>query len=233
MTGVGSNVSTIIPVFNGSRYLAEAIGCLLAQTHPPAEVIVVDDGSTDDSARVAERFGPPVRVVRQANVGQAAALNAGLALARGGCVSFLDADDLWEPEKAARQVARFEARPDLDFSVTRIRNFLSPEFEGREAEFDPALFLDAPGYVVSTLMARRRLFDAVGGFDANWQHANKTEWFLRARERGAVGEEIGDVLVRRRLHTRNMSQQHAGGSVDEYLRLVKQRLDRGRAVSPR
>ena len=96
-------VSTIIPVFNGARYLGEAIESVMVQTHPALDVIVVDDGSTDGSAAVAQSFGDRVFTVRQQNLGQAAALNAGLALATGEYVAFLDADDLWEPEKAARQ----------------------------------------------------------------------------------------------------------------------------------
>lgn len=77
-------------------------------------------------------------------------------------------------------------------------------------------------------MARRSLFDQLGGFDTDLRHANKTAWFLRARDRGAVGEEIDEILVRRRLHSENQSQQRAQSSVDEYLRLVKQSLDRRR-----
>lgn len=224
--------STIIPVFNGARYLGEAIESVMAQTHPALDVIVVDDGSTDGSAAVAQSFGDRVFTVRQQNLGQAAALNAGLAWATGEYVAFLDADDLWEPEKAARQIDRFAARADLSYCVTRMRNFLSPEFESHRAELSSALFQDMPGYCCSALMTRRSVFDELGGFDTGLRHANKTAWFLRARDHGAVGEEIGEVLVHRRLHADNFSQAHAQRSLDEYLRLVKQSLDRHRRVSP-
>jgi len=221
-------VTTVVPVFNGARYLAETLESLLAQTFPAIEILVVDDGSTDESSAVASGYSPRVTLLRQDNRGQAAALNAGLAAARGDFVSFLDADDVWLPDKAARQVARFEARPDLGYSVTRIANFLSPEYAGQAARLDPALFRDTPGYVVSTLMARRAVFETIGGFDDSLIHANKTEWFLRARNRGVPGEEIPEVMVRRRLHATNQSQMHARRSLDEYLRLVKTSLDRSR-----
>lgn len=230
MRRASPQVSTVIAVFNGARYLGEAIDSVLGQTHPAIDVIVVDDGSTDGSAEIAGRYAERVRVVRQENRGQVAALNAGIAQAMGEYVAFLDADDLWEPEKIARQLDRFAARPGLGYCVTWIRNFLSPELEADRPTLNPALFQDTPGYAVSTLMARRDLFDDIGLFDAGWKHANKTAWFLRARDLGIAGEEIDQVLVRRRLHTDNVSQRHARRSLDEYLRLVKQSLDGRRGV---
>lgn len=106
----GPTVSVIIPVYNGERFLAEAIRSALDQTLSPAEIIVIDDGSTDASAEVARGFGPPVRVLAQANLGPAAARNLGVAHAAGDLLAFLDADDLWMPEKLAYQV-QFLCRP--------------------------------------------------------------------------------------------------------------------------
>lgn len=222
------HLSVIFAVFNGERYLGEAVESVLAQSHAPHEVIVVDDGSTDGSADVATGFGAPVSVVRQPNRGQPAALNVGLARASGSLIAFLDADDIWEPEKAARQAARFAARPELEYCLTRIRNFLSPEIAARREQLDPDLFEAKPGFSVCTLMARRRLFDRLGPFDTSLRHASKTSWFLRAREAGATFEHLPEVLVRRRLHAANISQTAAHRSVDEYLALLKDSLDRRR-----
>jgi len=231
MTALPFRVSAIVPVFNGARYLAATLDSVLAQTYPAIEIIVVDDGSTDRSAAIALSYSPRVALVRQKHSGQASAMNTGLEAAGGDLVSFLDADDLWLPDKAARQVARFEARPDLGYSITRIANFLSPEYESQRATLDPALFRDAPGYVVSTLMARRSVFAAIGGFDTSLAHANKTEWFVRARASRIESEVIPEVLVRRRLHDANQSQRYAQRSIDEYLTLVKGSLDRARRTS--
>src|SRR5258708_3362172 len=98
MRGRRPPVSVIIPCYNGRRFLSQAIDSVLVQTIVPGEIIVVDDGSTDDSAEVAESYGPPVRVIRQANQGESAARNVGIAAARGDYLLFLDADDLLESQ---------------------------------------------------------------------------------------------------------------------------------------
>jgi glycosyltransferase involved in cell wall biosynthesis len=95
------SVSIITPCYNGSPYLRDTIASALGQTRPPLEVIVIDDGSTDDSAAIAESFGSPVRVIRQTNQGESVARNRGIAEARGSHLLFLDADDLIAPEALA------------------------------------------------------------------------------------------------------------------------------------
>ncbi len=107
-------VSVVIPCFNREKSLGDAITSALRQTLPAAEIVVVDDGSTDGSAAVAECFGPPVRVIRRANGGAAAARNRGIAEATGDWIAFLDSDDVWAPEKLQRQAAAAEVFPEAD-----------------------------------------------------------------------------------------------------------------------
>ena len=97
-------ISCVIPVFNGERYLGEALESVLAQSYQPLEVIVVDDGSTDETAEVARRYGERVRYVWQPNAGETAARNLGLTAAHGEFIAFLDADDVWDSEKLERQI---------------------------------------------------------------------------------------------------------------------------------
>src|SRR5262245_25002643 len=109
--------SIIIPCFNGGRWLAEAVRSCLEQTTADLEVIVVDDGSSDDSHAIAARCAssdPRVRVIRQTNQGVGAARNTGLAAAVGRYVNFLDADDLFEPEKLEAQGAVLDRNPGID-----------------------------------------------------------------------------------------------------------------------
>jgi glycosyltransferase involved in cell wall biosynthesis len=105
-------VSVIIPAFNASAYLADAIEAALRQTHPPHQVIVVDDGSTDDTPAICGTFGSRITAIRQANGGEAAARNTALRAATGEYVALLDADDLSAPDRLEKQVAALSARPD-------------------------------------------------------------------------------------------------------------------------
>jgi glycosyltransferase involved in cell wall biosynthesis len=225
-----SLVSCLVPVFNGERYLREALDSIRAQTYLPLELLVADDGSTDGTAAVVRGYGAPVQYLAQPNAGPAAARNLGLRAATGTFVAFLDADDLWHPEKLARQVARFQARPDLDLCVTHVRNFWVPELAEEAARYrdHPRLTQAVPGYTTVTLLTRRALFDTVGRFDPELHHGDDTEWFLRAAEHGAVMELLPDVLTYRRMHHANLSRRQAAASRDEYVRIVKASLDRRR-----
>jgi glycosyltransferase involved in cell wall biosynthesis len=118
---VDGRVSCIVPVFNGERFVAEALESILAQTYRPIDVIVADDGSTDGTAAILSGYGGRIRVVTQPTAGPAATRNLGLEAARGEFVAFLDADDVWHPEKLAKQVRRFAARPGLQACVTHAR----------------------------------------------------------------------------------------------------------------
>jgi glycosyltransferase involved in cell wall biosynthesis len=223
-------ITCIVPTYNGEAFLGEALESILAQTYQRLEVIVADDGSTDGTLDVVARYGPRVRVVVQGNAGPAAARNLGLRAASASFVAFLDQDDLWHPEKLMRQMARFEARPELDLSVAHVQRFWTAELPAQEQKFrDHRAATALPGYISGTLLARRRAFDVVGPFNTDVRFADSMEWFLRARERGMVSELLPDVLLRHRMHGRNLSQAEAAGSRDEFLRVLKRSLDRQRA----
>jgi glycosyltransferase involved in cell wall biosynthesis len=226
-----SLISCIVPVFNGERYLREALESIFRQSYQPLEVIIVDDGSTDGTAMVAAAYREKVIYLRQDNAGPAAARNLGLSVARGEFVAFLDADDAWHQEKLARQMARFAARSELDLCITFVQNFWIPELQKKVAWFaNPALLQPFPGYITQALLTRRALFDTVGQFDPNLHHADLKDWFLRASEQGVVLEVLPDVLVYRRLHETNMSHRKAVNDREEKLRIVKAALDRRRRL---
>jgi glycosyltransferase involved in cell wall biosynthesis len=222
-------VSCIVPVFNGEKYIAETLDSILAQTHRPLEVIVIDDGSTDGTAAIVMSYGDRVRYSYQKNAGPAAAYNSALGLVQGSYVAFLGADDLWHREKTARQLARFTARPELDYCVTHLQNFWIPELQEEADRLkDHRLARPMPGYTSATLLARRRLFDEIGAFDATLQHGHDLDWFLRAAEHGAKMELLPDVLMYRRMHHTNRSRELADNSRSTYLRILKASLDRRR-----
>jgi glycosyltransferase involved in cell wall biosynthesis len=220
-------ISCILPVYNGERYLGEAIESILSQTYQSFEIIVVDDGSTDKTVEVVKSYGERLRYVRQANAGPAAARNHGIRLARGEFVAFQDADDVWHPEKLARQMARFAARSELELCSTQIQNFWIPELKEEAEHFhNHRLSQPLPGYVPQALLVRRALLDQVGLFNPALLVGDDTDWFLRAAEQGVVMEVLPDVLVYRRLHQANISRSSA--SRQFLLQAVKASLDRRR-----
>lgn len=222
-------ISCIVPVYNGEKYLGEAIESILKQSYRRVEIIVADDGSTDGTASIAARYGEQVRYLRQANAGTAAARNLGVRVAKGEFFAFLDADDVWPSDKLDRQMARFQAHPELDFCIAHVQNFWIPQLIEEEKQFrDHRIAKALPGYSTGTLLVRRDFFDAVGKFNTAIKHADDTEWFLRATEQGAVMELLPDVLLYRRLHHTNLSRTKASNSRDQYLQVLKSALDRRR-----
>jgi glycosyltransferase involved in cell wall biosynthesis len=111
LSGTGGLVSCIVPVFNGERFLREALDSIFAQTYRPIEVIVADDGSTDGSHAVLESYRGRLKCVSQATAGPAATRNLGGRASQGDMLAFLDADDLWKPEKLERQVSTLRECP--------------------------------------------------------------------------------------------------------------------------
>jgi cellulose synthase/poly-beta-1,6-N-acetylglucosamine synthase-like glycosyltransferase len=160
-------VSVVIPAYNAAATIAAAIESVLAQTRPPEEVIVVDDGSKDKTSAVVERFGPVVRLLRQANAGCGQARNSGAREARGMWLAFLDADDLWLPTKLERQLPE-TADPRIAVVVCR-KYSEEGQLLGRRLAFDDLWTRNDA--IVSSSLVRRSAFEQAGGF-----------WKLRACE---------------------------------------------------
>jgi glycosyltransferase involved in cell wall biosynthesis len=224
-------VSVVIPVFNGHKYLAEAVECVLGQQahHSELEIIVVDDGSTDGSAALARTLGGPVRVFEQPNRGAGAARNSGVAHATGEFLAFLDCDDCWEPGKLALQLAAFREKSSLDIVFTHVLNFHSPELN----EEQRARIVCRPdaiaGIIPSTMLVRRSSFERAGPFPEDTRLGELVPWLARAMDLGMQIETLPDVLARRRLHETNTGRrlQHDRG---DYVRMVRQVLLRRTAA---
>lgn len=214
-------ISTIIPAYNAERYLAEAIESVLAQTRPPEEIVVVDDGSEDGTAEVASRF-PQVRLVRKTNQGIGATLNRGVEETTGAVLTFLDADDLWVPAKLELQRQALEQGHELVFC--HVEQFLSPELtEGSAPEGA------MPGRVIGSLMVRRETFLRVGPLATRWTVGEFLDWLSRAQDLRLSIVTLPEVLLRRRLHTTNQGIRHHDARGD-YARILKAALDRRRAL---
>ena len=187
-------VSVVIPAYNAEATIRETLASALAQTFFNLEVILVDDGSTDATAAIAEGVAaedPRVRLLRQSNRGVAAARNHGVREARGGLIAFLDADDLWHPTKIAKQVeAVRRSATDVGLVYTWYRRI---DAASRILSSSRQVFLEGDVYAAlvlssfvgggSTAMIPRACVEEVGGFDGRFQGAADTELFLRVAER--------------------------------------------------
>lgn len=188
-------ISAIIPTYNRAQYLGRAVDSVLAQRRTCGELIVVDDGSTDDTAALIERVATesvvPVRLVRQENLGAAAARNLGIRMARYPLLAFLDSDDWWLPDKLSRQAAAMIARPEVLIAHTREIWFRRGQGVNQKKKHDPpcgniftaSLRMCMVG--MSTVMARRELFDRYGLFDETLPCCEDYEFWLRVGCRDA------------------------------------------------
>lgn len=218
-------VSVITPVFNCERYLADALESVLGQSYRPIELIVVDDGSTDGSAEVVRRYADRTRYVYQANSGSGAARNAGVDLASGTYLAFIDADDLWTQDKLRRQMDAVEADGSLDIVFGHVEQFVSPELPDTlrsSLRYTPGKM---PGRLPGTMVVRRDAFFRVGYFGLAIGEA--VDWTLRATERRLRSTMLPDVLLKRRLHASNSGRLHPDPR-REYVRYLKASLDRSR-----
>jgi glycosyltransferase involved in cell wall biosynthesis len=220
-------VSVIIPVYNGERYLAEAIQSILAQTYPEREIVVVDDGSTDSSARVAGQFA--VRYVFQQQAGAGAARNRGVESAEGDFFAFLDADDLWTNDKLRLQMDAFATDPELDVVFGRVEQFHSPELDAATRSKIHCPPGTIPGYSPSAMLIKRPAFEQVGPFETGLRLGEWLGWYLRATEAGLCTLMLPDLVVRRRLHHTNQGIREREARI-EYVRALKASLDRRRAT---
>lgn len=199
----GPLVSVVIPVYNGERFLADAIESALAQDYPRIETVVVDDGSSDRSAEIAASY--PVRLLRLPNGGMAHARNAGVAASNGALLAFLDADDVWLEHKVSRQAAALSARPGIGFVLARMQIFLAPGTAPPAWLPEPALREPSKAPIPSALMIRREVFERVGGFDPSYRITCDADWLARAKDIGIDWDLVDDTLLRYRIHATNGS----------------------------
>jgi glycosyltransferase involved in cell wall biosynthesis len=220
-------VSVIIPVYNGARFLRAAVESVFAQTYRPFEVIVVDDGSADDSGDIAQSF-PDVRYMRQENQGVAAARNNGIEAARGEFFAFLDQDDLWAPEKLRLQIEHLLNHPEVGYTLSQQQFFLEPGTT-LPAWFRKELLTSVhTGWVLGTLVVRRKAFEQIGNFATGYSAANDSDWFFRARAAEIPMAVVPELLLLKRIHESNDSGR-AKEILSELLKVVKSSLDRHRS----
>lgn len=210
-----NSVSIIIPNFNYGRFLNKTIDSVLEQTYPHIEIIVIDNGSTDNSREVLESYGDRIKTIFQPNLGQAVARNIGISEASGDFIALLDADDYWEPPKLERQIERVNR--EFQFIYTGFRQFESgsgatvqevhPFFQG-----DCALsFVNYPTRAIipggeSSVLISREIVKKVGDFNPLLNSASGRDFFRRCSAKTKFAF-VDESLTNYRRHNLNMSHQ--------------------------
>ncbi|HEY9693247.1 MAG TPA: glycosyltransferase family A protein [Oculatellaceae cyanobacterium] len=220
-----SLVSVIIPVYNGELYLAEAIESVLAQTYQQIEIIVIDDGSTDRTAEIAQGFSL-VQYYYQSNSGTGTARNYGVNISQGEFLAFLDADDIWVENKLTLQMQAFKNHPELDIIFGQVQQFYSP---GLPENMKNKIFCDRrlmPGCIPSAMLIKRNAFFHVGEFEGQWQTREFATWYIRATELNLTMLMLPELVTKRRIHQNNKGVK--GEFISDYVKILKAYIDRKR-----
>jgi glycosyltransferase involved in cell wall biosynthesis len=229
------SVSVIIPTHNRRDYVREAIASVVAQTYQDFELIVVDDGSDDDTGTLVAEFSPvcpSLRYVCQANQGVSVARNTGVALSSGHYLAFLDSDDVWQPSKLERQLAFFGAHPRASICQTeeiwlRRGVRVNPHAKHRKTGGDIfARSLERCLVSPSAVMLRRSLFDRVGGFDPCLPACEDYDLWLRIGATQPIHLLDTPLVIKRGGHPDQLSQRFWG--MDRFrVRALQKLLDSG------
>ncbi len=220
-------VSVIMTVYNGEKYVKEALQSIVDQTCPEKEIIVIDDGSTDNTVGIVTEFSNDLIYEYTEHAGIAAGWNRGVQKATGAYLSFLDADDLWPPHKLQKQVSFFRENPGVDIVFGYAREFSSPELSTTKTDSQKRKQQDIPGISAGTMMIEREKFLEIGLFDSKWRKGIFSDWYLRATERKVSVYMDRDIFLHRRIHDTNHGKVQRDKYVD-YVRMLKASIDRKR-----
>jgi len=212
-------VSVIVPLYNAARFIAEALASIRSQTVPAGEIIVVDDGSTDEGPGIVAAAAD-VRLVRKPHSGIGDTVNTGVAIARGDLIAFLDDDDRWLPEKTALQIAALDRDEGLAMVFGHGRRFLDTGAEERVVDVRPAVSRCSG-------LFRREALATVGKFGTGEAHEFMS-WMLAAGEAGLRYGILPEIVYERRIHDANYGVMHKDDQRQAYFTTLKAALDRRR-----
>ena len=218
-------VTVIIPVYNYANYIGATLDSVFAQTYCPIEVIVVDDGSTDNSADIVRGY-PEVQYFYQSNQGVSVARNVAIAAAKGEFIAFLDADDLWKPDKLSLQIAYMLENPYIGITGTKAINFLESDTQLPPWLRDDPNWEEVTVIIPSTMVVHKSVFSQVGDFSVDYPVSQDTEWLWRAKDAKIPMFNINEILTLRRFHGSNLSWLMAGSCKSEMFKMIKQSIAR-------
>ena len=229
MTSANKNlplVSVVLPVYNGEKFVAQAIESVLNQQYRPLQIIVVNDGSTDQSGDILGRYKDSVTYIEQENSGPPSARNRALQEADGEYITFIDQDDIWHPDKLKIQLLEFEKHKDLHIAIgfsIKIPFYSFGDLNSRgvknRAKFD---------LLLGSSLVKRSAFEVVDNFNNELLVGDDTDWFIRARENKLAISVHRDLVFYHRLHENNFTKKNDRSKF--VLRILKQAIGRKKAA---
>ena len=223
-------ISVLIGAYNAEDFIAEAIESVLRQSYKDLELIVVDDGSTDQTRQAVESFSKlAVQYHFQANKGAAAARNQAVRLSRGEYLAFLDADDAWTERKLELQMSEFADDPLLEAVFGMVQQVSQHEWEQKLLETPGSDSELLKGYTQATMLIKRESFLRIGPFTEDRTVGEFVDWLLRAKESNLNTKLLPHLFLRRRIHNNNLGIRKRS-EINDYLKVLKESIDRRRVT---
>ncbi|MFT4847773.1 MAG: glycosyltransferase involved in cell wall biosynthesis [Sediminicola sp.] len=221
-----ADISVILPIYNGEKYLRDCIESIINQSTLPKEILIIDDGSIDNSAAIALQY-PQLRYQKILNKGVANARNIGLEMASFDWIAFIDQDDLWTPNSLKSRMLALENSKQAKIVIGRQKWFLdgmdSPPSWVKKEQMQDSL----DGYLLGCSLIHKDLFKLYGTFNASFRFASDFDWLFRLKDADEYFHQVEDIVLEKRIHEMNESR-HAKASLAELTKAIYQSVLRKR-----
>jgi glycosyltransferase involved in cell wall biosynthesis len=218
-------------VKNGELYLSEALDSVFQSVCIPDEILLIDGDSTDATVKIAKQY-PRVNVIHQTCTGIANAYNQGIKASSGAFLTFLSHDDVWLAGKLERQLEAMLDDPTVMYGVTLLEHFVQAGIQPPPGFRPDLLNRPVPGFLMESLMARRSVFEQIGGFNPKYVVSEDSDWFMRARDADIKFGVVPEVLVRKRVHRESATNKPNPFVSRNLLSALRQSISRKRASTP-
>lgn len=217
-------ISVIIPTYNHGKYLEEAINSVLLQTYSTIEIIVVNDGSTDNTADILKPYLSRIHYFQQENKGISAARNAGIQQATGDYLAFLDADNKWCADKLERQFQVMQQDPSVDMTFGHVQQYYC-----QHISMDAKMKLQCPEEIIpginaSTMLIKSASFHKIGYFDSQWSTGEFIDWYIKAQTAGLKENMLDDLVLYRRIHEGHLNMR-TKRNFQHYIHILRKKLN--------
>ncbi len=218
-------VSIIIPAYNQGKYIHKALSSIFTDSYSPKEVIVVNDGSTDNTAEIVAAF-PNIQYIYQKNQGVSVSRNTGINASKGAFIAFLDSDDIWIPGRLKYSIEYFLNHPDIEYVLGKQQMFL--EKGCTKPQHIKPEWLERPQSASNpgVLMTKRVCFEKIGLFNPDYVSGEDTEWLLRANEANIKMARISLTVINRRIHNTNLSVNSVSNLKSTVFKMMRESIRR-------